>query len=61
MKIRHQKLDRVTITGSRPEIQKAYTYCEKHDYRITRAGPLRISVRNVDLPRFKIIAEKPLK
>jgi hypothetical protein len=58
----HKKIiEQVTITGKKEEYPKAYAYIEKHGFRVTRSGPMKISVAKYDTSRFKIVAEREVK
>jgi len=58
MKIRHQQIERVILTGKQAEAQKAFSYCARHGYWILRSGPMPLANYRVDSSRFKIIAER---
>lgn len=58
MRVRRKQIERITITGSMKEVEKAYNYCSKHGFRLTYSGPKRLDALRVDVTRFKIVAER---
>jgi len=58
MNIKHKTIDRVRITGPMDESGKALDYCYRHDYRVMRTGPKRVSIGKVDTSRFAVTAER---
>jgi len=60
--IHHTYIERVTITGPNDDahLKRAYAYCDKHGYHVTRSGPKRISLIKGDTSRFQLRAEREL-
>lgn len=61
MTITRRLIEHVRITGKMAESKKAFGYCEKHGYRVTRSGAYRRPDRiggPVDIERFLITAER---
>jgi len=57
MNIKRKHILRVSITGHDKDRRKAFDYCDKHGFRITRSGPMRLKGMYY-IDRFKIVAEK---
>lgn len=51
-------IERLTVTGKYDEAERAVNWCYDNGYRIIRNGPVRISAVEVDVERFKIVAER---
>lgn len=61
MNIYYKKIRRIVITGKKEDFKKAFDYCHKNGYRVTRSGPYPINGGfEYDISRFKIIAEKTI-
>jgi hypothetical protein len=59
MNTHQEAIERVTSVGKIEDRYKAREYCSSNGYRIIRDTPGVISATQLDLCRFRIIAEKP--
>jgi len=58
MRTTHTIIERIRITGRTDESTKAFDYCARHGYHVTRSGPRQINSMRYDTTRFVIIAER---
>ena len=58
MNIKRSFKEQVRITGPMKDKDNAIAYCIKHNYTITRSGPLRGKECTFDCNRFGITAQR---
>jgi hypothetical protein len=58
MFIHHKLIEEITLTGPMEEKQQAYDYCDKHGFKITSDGHLRVGRTKINISRFCIVAAR---
>lgn len=58
MNIHKNNVERITITGPKKDLHKAFRYCEKNGFCIVKSEPMLISFGKIDRTQFKIVAER---
>lgn len=61
MNIYHKYIDRVTITGSVSDRNKAHAYLDARGYVVRSSGPKPLRFPMVDTSHFIIVADKEIK